>query len=316
MKRILLIENPNSGQSDTDTSCLRQNCLQAGWELVQRPLDPECRFDELLKDHADFAAVVGIGGDGTISGLASVLCGTETPLLAWPGGTGNLIAQNLFTDLKPETLCQSLLDWQLCHLDMGELKAGDLTQRFVMLAGAGTDARMIRDSEQLKPEWGMAAYVKALLGQVAQEPSQIKLSIDGQLVPEEQACGLLVANLGKLNFAMPIGDEIQGQDALLDVIVIRNLSPGLLLQEVWNATRRRFGAKAEPHADIGVYQGRNIQLESEPSLPLQYDGEPLDVRTPVSFSILPKALKMFGHPQALAKASEGQAEQAQAEDAK
>lgn len=308
-KRILLIENPQSGQSATDTSCLRQTCLDAGWELVQRPLNQDCSFNELLKDAQDFDAVVGIGGDGTISGLAAELCNTGIPLLAWPGGTGNLIAQNLYPDLKPETLCKALIDWQVCELDMGEMQAQDLTQRFVMLAGAGTDARMIRDSEELKPNWGMVAYVKALLSQFNQEPSQIKLTIDDQLIPEEQACGVLVANLGKLNLAMPIGDEIQGQDALLDVIVVRQLSPSLLMQEVWNAARRRFGASAEPHADIGIYQGRQIELTAEPSLPLQYDGEPLEQRTPVSFKILPGVLKMFGYPQALATVSEMQTEQ-------
>lgn len=302
MRRILLIENPGSGQSDTDTSCLRKTCLNQGWELVQRPLDKECKFAELLADHASFAAIVGVGGDGTISGMAAELCGTGIPLLGWPGGTANLVAQNLFTDLKPETLCQALIDWQVCQLDMGVLSAGGRTQRFVMLAGAGTDARMIRDSEALKPDWGVAAYVKALLSQFELEPSRIKLTIDGELIDETSAVGVLVANLGKINFGLPMAHQIQGQDALLDVIVLKRLSSGMLLAEFWNAALRRLGAQAGNHEDISLYRGREISLETEPSMPLQYDGEPLDVSTPVSFRILPAALSVFGHPQALARA--------------
>lgn len=301
MKRILLIENPGSGQSDTDTSCLRKTCLNQGWELVQRPLGKDCKFAELLADHASFAAIVGVGGDGTISGMAAELCGTGIPLLAWPGGTANLVAQNLFTDLKPQTLCQALIDWQVCDLDMGEMSAAGMTQRFVMLAGAGTDARMIRDSEALKPDWGVAAYVKALLSQFELEPCRIELTIDGVPIDEPSAVGVLVANLGKLNFGLPMAHQIQGQDALLDVIVLKRLNPGMLLAEFWNAALRRLGAQADNHQDIVLYSGREITLETEPSMPLQYDGEPLEVRTPVRFRILPAALSVFGHPQALAK---------------
>lgn len=299
MKRILLIENPASGQTETDTSCLRRTCLNQGWELVQRPLNSDCRFAELLADAADFAAVVGVGGDGTISGLAAELCDTGIPLLAWPGGTANLVAQNLFADTRPETLCQVLVDWQTCRLDMAELTAAGHHQRFVMLAGAGTDARMIRDSEAYKSDWGVAAYVRALMAQFEQPASRIQLTIDEKVLDETAAVGVLVANLGKLNFGLPIGDAIQAQDALLDVLVLRRLSPELLLTEVWNALMRRLGAAASSHPDIGVYRGRTIRLAAEPALPLQYDGESLDAQTPVTFRVLPAALTVFGHPQAL-----------------
>lgn len=294
MKRILQIENPQSGQSETDTTCLRQTCLEQGWELVLRPVSPERSFAQLLADAATFDAVVGVGGDGTISGLADQLSETEIPLLAWPGGTGNLVAQNLFPDLKPQTLCQALRDWQVLSLDMGELSTSKRTQRFVMLAGAGTDAQMIQDSEELKSDWGVGAYLKALLSQLDRPPVQIQLRIDGQtLTEEDQAVGVLVANLGKLNFGLPMGEAIHGQDSLLDVIVIRNLSSGMLLHEVWNATKRRFGATAEPHPNLGIYQGSQIELHCEPALPLQYDGEVLDLHTPVHFKVLPKVLKVF-----------------------
>jgi diacylglycerol kinase (ATP) len=298
MKRILQIENPRSGQSDTDTNALRRTCLDQGWELVMRPVTPNCKFADLLADAAQFDAVVGVGGDGTISGLAAHLSGSDVPLLAWPGGTANLVAQNLFPALTPEALCQALVDGQVLSLDMGELQAGDVTQRFVMLAGAGTDARMIRDSEELKSDWGVAAYVKALLGQLDREPEAIELTIDGEHINEDKAVGVLVANLSKLNFGFPMGDDIDGQDGLLDVIVIRHFNSGLLLQEIWNATKRRFGGATEAHPDLGLYQGRDIQLKSATALPLQYDGEPMDVTTPVAFRVLPKVLRVFGYPEA------------------
>lgn len=298
-KQILLIENPASGQSETDLGCLRTQCEDKGWKLVERPLTPDSDLAALLADSADFDAVVGVGGDGTISGIADVLSGGDVPLLAWPGGTANLVAQNLFADLKPETLCKALDDWEICQLDMGELQAGDTSHRFLMLAGAGTDARMIQDSEDLKSDWGVASYVAALLKQFDVEPARIKLTIDGQEMAEETAVGVLIANLGRLNFRLPMGEAINAQDAQLDVLVIRKLSPGLLLTEFWNAVSRHLGGQGKTHDDIGVYHGQTIALETLPSLPIQYDGESTELRTPVQFRVLPEALKVFGHMQAL-----------------
>lgn len=298
-KQILLIENPASGQSETDLGCLRAQCEAKGWKLVERPLTPNSKMEELLADSADFDAVVGVGGDGTISGIADVLSGGDVPLLAWPGGTANLVAQNLFADLKPETLCQALDDWEICELDMGELQAGETSHRFLMLAGAGTDARMIQDSEDLKSDWGVASYVAALLKQFDVEPARLKLKIDGKEIDEETAVGVLVANLGRLNFRLPMGEAINAQDAQLDVLVIRKLSPGLLLTEFWNAVSRHLGGKGKTHDDIGVYHGQSIELETLPSLPLQYDGESTELRTPVQFCVLPGALKVFGQMQAI-----------------
>lgn len=299
-KHLLVIENPASGQGQNDLSLLRHEVHERGWELSERKLDGAYDLKGLLADAGRFDAVVGIGGDGTISGIASQLSGTEIPLLAWPGGTGNLVAQNMFLDLNPQTLCQALFDWNLCRIDMGELSAGSERIRFLMLAGAGTDARMIQESEDLKADWGLASYAAALLKQFDHAPSQIELRIDQQLIHEDSAVGVMVANMGRINFRLPLGEQISAQDQLLDVIVIRKLSPALLVTEFWNALGRQLGAETAYHSDIGVYQGRQVELRAEPALPLEYDGESLQLTTPVSFRILPEALVVFGQQQALA----------------
>ena len=148
-----------------------------------RESDPPT-MESLLEGLENFDGVVGIGGDGTVSSLANHMKGKEIPLFIYPGGTGNLIAQNLYTQLDVPYLCHILENWDVCKFDLGCVRSMSETRSFLMLAGAGTDAEMIRDSEELKPTFGILAYIGALVQQMDQEPVNLNLTIDGQKIDE------------------------------------------------------------------------------------------------------------------------------------
>lgn len=291
--RALIVQNLSSGRQQADPASLLNWLESNGWGHAHRSFKAGDSVAPLLEDVEGFDAAIAIGGDGTISTLANRLRMTQVPLLVWPAGTGNLVAQNLFRNLAPETLLEVFAAGRACAFDMGEIAAGGLRRRFLMLAGAGTDAHMILESEALKPEWGMAAYVLALMKQMQAEPARIRLRVDGRVVDEPEAVGVLVANLGRISFRFPLLSGISPMDGALDVLVIRRMSTGLLLTEFWVSLLEQWTGIPLERDDVGLYRGREIELASEPSLPLQFDGEALDVRTPVRFSVLPGALRLF-----------------------
>ena len=102
------------------------------------------------------AAVVVVGGDGTIHEVANGLAGTGTPLLIVPGGTGNVFAREL--DL-PDSVegCLHLLDeGKTISVPLG--MAND--RYFVLLGSAGFDAEVVeRMNHRQKNHLGIAAYV-------------------------------------------------------------------------------------------------------------------------------------------------------------
>lgn len=292
-KQILMVENKSSGQNETDLDLIKEKIQAKGWKLHYRCFEAGQKMQDCLQDLKQMDAVIGVGGDGTISGLAAELRGTEIPLLAYPGGTANLIAQNLFTQLKPEKIWEVLESWHIGAFDLGQLKTSDCEQFFIMAAGAGADATMIRDSEDFKDDWGFLAYFISLWKQLKREPVAIKLELDGKVIEEKQAIAVLVANLSRVNFRLPISHQIHPQDGLLDVIVVRELTTGMMAQTLWHSLQEYWQEKAVERPEFGLYQAKKVKLSSDSPLPIQQDGEYLETHTPVSFERCPQQVHLF-----------------------
>ncbi len=292
-KQILMVENRSSGQNETDLSLITEKIEEKGWKLHYRCFEAGQKMQDCLHDLKLMDAVIGVGGDGTISGLAAELQGTKIPLLAYPGGTANLIAQNLFTQLKPQKIWDVLENWHIGAFDLGQLSSEDCERFFVMAAGAGADATMIKDSEDFKDSWGFLAYFISLWKQLKREPVKITLELDGKIVEEEHAIAVLVANLSRVNFRLPISHQIHPQDGLLDVIVVREINTGVMAQALWHSLQEYWQEKPVDRPEFGMYQAKEVKLSSESPLPVQQDGEYLEISTPVSFKRCPEPIYLF-----------------------
>jgi diacylglycerol kinase family enzyme len=141
---------------------------------------------QALKEGVDL--VLAAGGDGTVMACVTALAGSGVPLAVLPLGTGNLLAGYL--DL-PEDLDGALdvaLHGEHRELDVGALDGG--SDRFVLMAGLGFDAAMLRNTDpgsQPRPATGgpagaAALWVSAsgdvalrarLLGALAQQSPQV-----------------------------------------------------------------------------------------------------------------------------------------------
>lgn len=299
-RRALLIYNPKAGKGETNLPQFVTELGHLGWAVTARELGRGQEMAELLQGAEDFTAVVAAGGDGTVSSAAYALKYRNVPLLAYPAGTANLIAQNLELENDAATLAQVLHAGHTLRLDMGELKVDSEAagHGFVMLAGAGADAAMIKEAADLKGKFGVMAYVVGAMKQLQPKSTLFTLEMDGQVVQQE-AIAVMVANFGMANYRLPIASAISPSDGRLSVVVLR---PGTLLHllpHFVDSVRSRLNlSELGLGKNMDVYQAKVVRVSSAEAFPLQYDGELHTETTPFTARVLPGAVRFFTPVQA------------------
>ena len=216
------------------------------------------------------------GGDGTVAACAGALADAE---VAEPGladrvsmavvaaGTGNLLARNLDLPLDTDAALDVAFGAGRRRVDV--LAAGD--RRFVVMAGLGFDAALIRDTdEDLKASIGWAAYLGGLVRALRRSPrARFTVTVDDQAPMRRRSIGVLVGNVGEVQGGLAVLPVALPDDGLLDVIVLTPNRwrdwPVLL----WRLARRAPDAGRQ--AD--VLTGRQVSIRVDRPLPVEYDGE-------------------------------------------
>jgi diacylglycerol kinase family enzyme len=228
--------------------------------------------------------VLVCGGDGTVAACAGTLAGTGVAMAIVPVGTGNLLARNLGIPLElPEALDVAFgtAEWVIDVLEAAE-------QRFVVMAGLGFDAALIRDTDDdLKERLGWFAYVGGLARALRRSPhARFTITIDDELPVSTEAIGVLVGNVGQLEAGITLMPEASPDDGELDVLVLapRRAKDWPVL--VWRILRRR--PDAGPQADIR--RGKRVRISSAVAVPVEFDGDFRGEATELRVEVLAAAL--------------------------
>lgn len=298
-KGVLVIFNPKSGQGSSALPALLDLLRGQGIPLTERALEGQRPMAEFVHDLEDYAAVIGAGGDGTVSALAYAVAqsGVRVPLLAFPAGTANLIALNLDIPDDPQQLLQLMLSGRTVELDLGELETGageSRTRRgFAMLAGAGADANMIKESEPLKKNFGTMAYVLAAMRQMQPPTTTFHLRADGQ-ERTFTGIGVMIANLGMANYRLPITADISPSDGQFTVILLKEGNILRLGANLLDSLKAKFKLGDPAFSDnLETFTAREIEVVADEPFPLQFDGEMHTETTPFTARVLPRAVSFF-----------------------
>lgn len=300
-ERVLVIHNEGSGQGDSGLPEFVRELSQRGLSGELRVLRPGVSLEGLLQDASSFRAVVAAGGDGTVSAVAHGLLGKEVPLLAYPAGTANLVALNLGLPADPAELAQILLAGQTQATDLARLVYTDasgnsVAQGFTVAAGVGFDAQVIAGSEALKPRFGVGGYVLSALANANPTVAQFRLELDGQPHPAE-GIGVLIANFAKMQLGLELAPGASAQDGRLEVVILKARSAAGLIPELLRQLAEGVGWVAPEVSDrLEVHSVRRVRLESDPSLPVQFDGESLDGSPPLEAWVLPERVRFIVPP--------------------
>jgi YegS/Rv2252/BmrU family lipid kinase len=285
MSWIPVIINPSSGREKAILARLNHVFRAAGvrWtvELTHAEGDGVNLARQLVDRGARIVAVYG--GDGTISEVATGLAGTQAALGLLPGGTGNVLAYELGVPHDLVAAARLLVsEHEVRLIDMGTI--GDRT--FLLRAGVGLEATAIeRTPRELKDRFGLLAYgIGGLQALIESRPIRYSLELDGKS-RETQGVICTVANAGHLGLpGLRLSPEIDIEDGLLDVFVLRRVDLRLLMQLISDNVGGALNLDELLH-----WQVKRASIQVEPPQTVQVDGDYLGM-TPIEIRCLPKSL--------------------------
>ncbi|PZS14517.1 MAG: diacylglycerol kinase [Pseudonocardiales bacterium] len=234
--------------------------------------------------------VLACGGDGTVAACAGILAGTGVPLALVPVGTGNLLARNVAVPLDPEAALDVAFGPHRRHLDV--LESAD--HRFVVMAGLGFDAALIRDTDdEVKARIGWPAYLAGAARAVRRTPpASYTITVDDGPALQRRALGVLVGNVGRLQAGLRVLPDAKPDDGVIDVGVLEPRRwrdwPVLALRIL--ARRPDSGPQAE------ILRGRQVQISCDQEVPLEYDGDHVGQTRALRVHVLNEALVLCVPP--------------------
>lgn len=232
-----------------------------------------------LKDDAD--CIVAVGGDGTVSSVAAALHGTNVLLGIIPGGSTNIIAQEIGIPPGIPAAIRVLFDgFDVRHMDVGTCN----DRFFLHMAGAGFDSRVFDNADpELKKMVGWVAYLPAAIKALREPASDFRITIDDEVLEVESPLVLVANGSSVINPRIRVGSRIRPDDGQLDVLVVTATKPHELASVL-----ARFAASAMQESPYVISRkAKRVRLECRQPVPVQLDGDVIE-KTPVDFGVLPR----------------------------
>ena len=186
------------------------------WVEVPKSKKAPAQVQRALDDGAEL--VFAWGGDGMVQRCVGVLAGSGARLAIIPAGTANLFASNLGIPQDIEEAVGVGLRGDRHEFDVGRFNG----ERFAVMAGAGFDAAMIRDSGDggLKERIGRAAYVWSGSENLRSKPFRATIEVDGAEWYKGEATCILLGNVGDLFGGVTVFPDAQPDDGRLELGVV------------------------------------------------------------------------------------------------
>ena len=305
MREALIIYNPTAGRFSsrpfmrTVTRALRN----AGWSARAVATRSGAHAVELSKQAAgQVEAVFAVGGDGTISQVASGLVGSETTLGVLPAGTQNVWGKELhlpvfswwnWSALKSNAL--ALVRSPVCKIDVGLCNG----QPFLMWAGMGLDALAVNVLDKrvrMEKFFAVPEYAAVTLWQASQwDGLRLRVWADGQEVEGQYIVGVANNIRHYMGGFTNLSPDAYVDDGLMDYWL-------LLGNSLADALRHGYELWLGKHLESEVARRipfRLLRVEADSPFMIQLDGDAAPSAQTVEISVMPRALKMFMPPHAL-----------------
>jgi diacylglycerol kinase (ATP) len=240
------------------------------------------------------AAVVVIGGDGSVHHALPLLAGSGVPVYQAPLGTENLFSREFGMTRDPGTLVRALAARRVRTIDVGVCEATDaagekVVRRFAIMCSLGPDASVVHRLAKVRNgPISHLSYVRPCVEEaLAPVLARTRVSVDGTPLADWTTGMLVVANLRQYAMRVDPARDASPDDGMLDVVLMPADS-GL------GTLARMAGARLRRSPDsVLTARGRVVEIEAEGS-PSQIDGEAFvhQLRS-ATFRIEPGALSVL-----------------------
>ena len=269
----------------------------AGWSVEQELVVTKGQLRSgaarAVKRGAD--AVIAVGGDGAVLQVVQSLAGTQVALGIIPMGTGNLLAGNLDIPKGVDDAVKVLVDGGRRKIDLGRLSAGGKRTMFAVACGVGFDAQVMASTDpEEKQRLGKLAYVvSAIRRQGEIRDVEYEVTLDG-VRKSMDATQILIANFGGMGDGVKTRLEVEPDDGLLDVLVIRASGPMGGLLAGWEALRQDEPGES-PEGHVFRTRARKVRVSTAKRRLVETDGS-VAGKTPIRVSVRPGALTVLVPP--------------------
>ena len=290
--KLLVINNLASGFGEGSVYDFIRSFARDGDEVCVRSTDGTTDVRDLLGDAEAFDAVVASGGDGTVATVSYRLANTGVPILPFPAGTANLLAANLASPMEPHALAKLVREERTLDFDLGEIEVDGQRFGFGIMAGAGYDAAIMHGAAPAKRLLGPMAYFSAALANPLPQTSKFKLDLDGEHV-ESEGLGILLVNFSKIQFDITVTHENEPRDGVFDVVVLKAQNAFELIPALLAGLLDRGGEFPDRTGSLEIHRAREVRVEADPPMEVQYDGEATNLTTPFTAHIMRRAARFF-----------------------
>ncbi len=263
----LLVVNPGSGSGSPSADELRAEAEQRGIRvrMLREGEDPAEAaaeaLDEALDDGSD-VAIGAAGGDGTLSGIASVCIDRDLRFVPVPFGTRNHFARDAGIDRDDPVTALDLFDVGVeKRVDVGRVNG----KLFLNNVSLGLYAGLVHHREHHRRRRLAFARLRAL-ALAARHREALGLTVDGEAVETHV---LFVGNNRYVLDVLSIGERERLDEGLLHLYVLRG----------WTWEERSCD-----RLTVDAAAGR---------LQAAIDGEPVTLETPLEFRCDAGALRLL-----------------------
>ena len=235
--------------------------------------------------------LIAAGGDGTLNevvhGLMELSEAVRPTLGIVPLGTANDFANGCGIPRDPKKALSLCVKGEAVPIDVG--KAND--HWFINAASSGFGAEITATtSPELKRLLGPAAYtVMGAILAINLHHYQGKLILPDREITNSGPVAI-VGNARQTGGGFQVAPRACIDDGLLDVLVVRQISPTALL-----AAARELQQLPADGVYISYWQTPWLEVHPEETIPVNLDGEPLRFST-VRYETVPKAIQLILPP--------------------
>jgi diacylglycerol kinase (ATP) len=244
------------------------------------------------------AALVAMGGDGTLHLALQAVAGTGVPFGVIPAGTGNDLAGELGVPVDP----LAAADAAVAALGAGTARVIDLAsvtgpgvprRWFGAVLGAGFDAVVNERANQLRWPRGRRRYDVATLLELARlRARRYRLRLD-EATHEVDAVLVAIGNCASYGGGHRICPAADPTDGLLDVVVADPMSRRTLI----GIKPSVFAGTHVEHPLVHSYRARTVEVDAE-GIVAYADGERLGP-LPITVTSVPGALRLLAPASAI-----------------